>query len=93
MGFSRVILVGIDHEFVARGSPHELVESEGPDENHFSKDYFGPGCKWHLPDLQTSEVAYALARDQFESDGREIVDATVGGSLDIFEKVDYPQLF
>jgi hypothetical protein len=33
-----------------------------------------------------------LARRQFELAGREIVDATVEGKLQVFPKVDYDEL-
>lgn len=88
MGFEQVVIVGVDHNFVSKGTPHKLVESTGGDANHFDPSYFGKGFKWQLPDLETSEIAYELARQNFEADGRSIVDATVGGKLDIFPKVD-----
>ena len=88
LGFSRVILVGVDHGFVNSGTPHKLVTAEGPDENHFHPDYFGKGTKWQYPDLAGSEVSYRVAKSAYESDGRKIFDATVGGKLQIFEKVD-----
>jgi hypothetical protein len=93
MGFEQVILVGVDHSFVTQGKPHTEVVSQGDDPNHFSPDYFGKGFRWQLPDLETSEIAYRLARKTFESSGREILDATIGGKLTIFPKVDYLSLF
>ncbi len=93
MGFSQVILIGVDHSFQTQGDPHKQVVSEGEDPNHFDPRYFGKGVKWQLPDLDTSEMAYRVARGRFESAGREIVDATVGGKLDVFRKVEYTSLF
>jgi Protein of unknown function DUF115 len=86
MGFSEVILIGVDHRFAVSGTPNQLVESTGPDTSHFDPRYFPKGFKWQLPDLENSEVAYRLARKSFEEDGRRIVDATVGGALTIFPK-------
>jgi hypothetical protein len=34
-----------------------------------------------------------MARKAYEADGRKVLDATIGGKLDIFEKVDYESLF
>ncbi len=39
------------------------------------------------------EKAYGVARGVFEGDGRRIVNATVGGKLEVFERVDYRSLF
>ena len=93
MGFQHVILIGVDHSFVTKGTPHETVLSQGADPNHFDPNYFGKGFRWQLPDLDTSERAYRLAKHAFEDDGRTIVDATVGGNLQVFPKVAYGSLF
>ncbi len=93
LGFSEVILIGVDHSFATKGTPNTTIQSEGDDPNHFSAAYFGKGFRWQLPDLETSELAYRMARKAYEADGRRILDATVGGKLDIFEKVDYESLF
>lgn len=87
MGFSEVVLIGVDHRFAVSGAPNQLVESTGPDTSHFDPGYFPKGFKWQLPDLENSEVAYRLARKVFEDDGRRIIDATVGGALTIFPKL------
>lgn len=92
MGFSKVILIGVDHSFHTTGIPHQAIISEGDDPNHFDLHYFGKGIRWQLPDLETSEFAYGLARDAFRADGREILDATVGGKLNVFPKVDYEEI-
>jgi hypothetical protein len=46
-----------------------------------------------LPDLETSERAYTMAKDAYARDGREVFDATIGGKLTVFPKVDYLSLF
>jgi hypothetical protein len=93
MGFSRVILIGVDHDFVSKGEANKTVVSQGDDSNHFSPKYFGRGFRWQLPDLETSEMAYSMARQAYERAGREVIDATVGGKLTVFPKVDYNSLF
>lgn len=93
LGFQKVILIGVDHSFVNTGDPHKIVVSGGADPNHFDPNYFGKGYRWQLPDLETSEQAYRLAREHFEADGREVIDATVGGKLEVFPKVDFQTLF
>lgn len=93
MGFREVILLGVDHSFSTKGRPNETVVSEGGDPNHFSDQYFGRGFRWQLPDLEASEKAYAMARDYYQASGRRILDATVGGKLDIFPKIQLEDLF
>lgn len=93
MGFEEMILIGVDHNYQASGKPNTTVTSQGDDPNHFSTSYFGKGFRWQLPDLETSEIGYGMARAAIEGAGRRIVDATVGGKLTIFNKVDYNSLF
>jgi hypothetical protein len=93
MGIRDVVLLGVDHRFSSTGSPHQVVTSSGPDRDHFSPGYFGPGYRWQLPDLETSEVAYRLARAAFERAGGRVRDATLDGHLDVFPKVTYESLF
>ncbi len=93
MGFQQVILIGVDHNFTTQGQPNATVTSQGDDPDHFHASYFGKGFRWQLPDLETSEQGYRMARLAYEADGREVLDATVGGKLTVFEKVDYNSLF
>lgn len=93
MGFQQVILIGVDHNFASKGEANKTVVSDGADPNHFDPRYFGKGFRWQLPDLETSEIGYRLARQAYEKAGRQVLDATVGGKLTVFPKVDYNSLF
>ena len=93
MGFEEVIIIGVDHNYTTTGKPNTTITSQEDDPNHFSGQYFGKGFRWQLPDLETSEIAYRMARHAYEAAGRRIQDATIGGKLTIFEKVDYTTLF
>ncbi len=93
MGFDQVILIGVDHNFTSKGDANKIVVSQGDDPNHFAPNYFAKGYKWQLPDLDTSEIGYTFAREAYRRAGREVLDATVGGKLTIFPKVNYNSLF
>lgn len=93
LGFETVILIGVDHSFSSKGTPNTTVVSQGEDKDHFNAGYFGKGFRWQLPDLEQSERAYKMARAAYEADGRQVLDATIGGQLTVFPKVDYNSLF
>ena len=94
MGFQEVILIGVDHNFVDKGTPNKIeIRETNTDYNHFHPDYFPKGSRWQLPDLRRSELAYESARVAFESDGRQILDATVNGKCQVFPKVNFKSLF
>lgn len=96
MGFSEVYLIGVDFRYrkpagvKVRG---DTWTSTGPDPNHFSPDYFGPGRKWHDPRLDRAAASFRLARRRFDELGCTVKNATAGGRLEIFERVDYASLF
>jgi hypothetical protein len=86
-GANPVILFGVDHSFQYKGADMEVVKSTGPDANHFDPNYFGPGMYWGTPDLAGNQRDYERAKAAFEDDGRTILDATVGGKLQLFRKI------
>ena len=82
IGCQEVIIVGMDHSFQQKGNPGKLEVFKGPDMNHFDDTYFAEK-QWHLAGIEHSEHYYRIAKKQFESAGRRIVDATVGGKCDV----------
>jgi len=90
MGFERVFLIGVDHYFKQKGKSNETQVYEGDDQNHFHPDYF-KGMKWQLADVYGSEVSYHLANYHYIKDDRQIIDATVGGHLEVFPRVSFEE--
>ncbi len=88
MGFTNVVIIGMDHRYDFTGKPHQIKHIDGPDVNHFAPEYFS-GQDWQNPDLARSETSYAAARIAFEADGRRIIDATVDGACMVFPKADF----
>lgn len=82
-----VIIVGLDHNFSYSGNPNDYRKREGKDVNHFDSNYFAPGQYWGVPDLKESEVSFLKAKEAFDNAGRKIVDATIGGKLNVFDKI------
>ena len=96
MGFSEVCLIGFDHSYDipkdAERFKSEIV-SQSDDPNHFDPNYFGKGYRWHDPQVDRMEKSYEKAKLYFEADGRRIRNATDGGQLEVFPRVDYVSLF
>lgn len=92
LGFSEVIIIGLDHNFKDKGIPNKTERriSES-DDNHFHPNYFPKGVKWQLPDLVRSEMAYSIARKVFEKDNRRIIDCTINGKCNVFEKGNFEE--
>lgn len=96
MGFKEIYLVGMDHNYERPAhveSEGDVWQSHGTDPNHFHPDYFGAGYRWHDPKVWRMEIAYKKAKQVFENDGRRIFNATAGGKLEVFQRVNYSDLF
>lgn len=92
LGFHKVVIIGMDHRYAFSGPANQASLLQGPDPNHFSPAYFS-GQQWDNPDLEESEESYRIAKEVFQADGREILDATVNGACRVFPKVDYRAQF
>jgi glycosyltransferase involved in cell wall biosynthesis len=92
LGFRNVVMVGFDHSYkqAAGIKEQEIILSQEDDENHFDPGYF-KGQKWQAADVDMMEAMYGLAKTAFEADGRRIVNATVGGKLELFERMPLEQ--
>lgn len=98
MGFDKAYLIGFDHSYsipknAIRSKDGTAILSTSDDVSHFSKDYFGKGKRWHDPMVDRMEKAFRKARLYYEMHGKEIYNATAGGKLEVFERVDYDSLF
>lgn len=88
MGFKDVAIVGCDHNFAQQGPANQTVVAGDKDPSHFDPRYFSGGVPWQLPDLVASEYYYELAARMFAQTGRRIINCTVGGRLEIFQRMD-----
>jgi hypothetical protein len=96
MGFATVYLVGFDHSYTIPTDAQvdgTGILSRSSDPNHFHPDYFGSGYRWHDPMVERMEMAFRRAREVYEGSGRRVFNATIGGHLEVFERVDYGSLF
>src|SRR5690606_34677817 len=85
MGFSEVYLIGMDFSYVIPDSHQrkgDVLTSDTDDANHFHPDYFGKGKTWKDPKLDRVESNYRMAKLVFDSTGRKIYNASIGGKLE-----------
>ncbi|MBN1267431.1 MAG: glycosyltransferase [Anaerolineales bacterium] len=96
MGFDPVYLIGFDHSYnIPDDADIEgtIITSTSQDPNHFHPEYFGKGKRWHLPRVDRMQLSYLKAKKVFEQDGRQIVNATAGGMLEVFPRIAYAAIF
>lgn len=96
MGFKEVYLIGMDFSYKIPETARidgDVIESMDDDVNHFHPDYFGKGKKWHDPKLHNVLKSYKLCKLMYELDDRKIINATVGGRLEVFPRANFIELF
>lgn len=93
MGFNEIYLLGIDMDYQLAIKSDGTIVSGNVTRDHFVDDdsYFNsPFCYLPLIDIITS--AYKSARSFADSHNIKIYNATRGGKLDIFERVDFEKI-
>jgi hypothetical protein len=88
MGFKRVLLVGVDHNFIFTPTPEKRSYIPGDDPNHFDPNYFKQ-AQWDQPNLENSRQAYILAQEAYVGHGREIINLSTRTELDVFPREDW----
>lgn len=93
MGFSTVLLVGVDHKYPkasAGGKGGYKFIADGADPDHFKmadgSPYFTPGRLYNRPELTANERYYAAAKLIFEQAGGRIINLTPNSALNVFPK-------
>ena len=93
MGFREIYLLGMDHmmsNVLYRDG--RIVSTGGQD--HFLKEYNLKEVYYNgYMGIDLIECAYRTAKRYFEEHGGHIYNATRGGKLEIFDRVDFDSLF
>ncbi len=96
MGFSKVYLIGVDFSHIISDNTKIgglTITSRNDDPNRVHPEHLGKGRTRRDPKLRNFLKVYEYARKIYEQDGREIYNATIGGKLEVFKRVDYYSLF
>lgn len=100
MGFSEIILLGVDHSFAREQTKDGNITINSEIKNHFQKyqtdDFWGNGQKDEeavVFPLDFATEAFIEARRYADEHGIRILNATRGGKLEVFERIDFDLLF
>ncbi len=98
-GFNPIYLIGCDTNYtvpknvIFENDNKDLIISTKDDPNHFHKDYFGNGKKWHEPHVDRMIINYEQSKKVCDEINVQVYDATVDGKLQVFPKINYLDLF
>lgn len=86
MGFTEIYLLGVDHNFVGQALNVK---------NHFAGYHMEEEAKRYvqIPPVEEITKAYEMAKRYTEESRIKIYNATRGGKLEVFERVEFDKLF
>lgn len=95
MGFSEIYLLGTDHTYKKEVLSDGTIIEHNVKENHFDKKYdMGlDNAIAVVAPLYAAEIAYKTAKNMCDKRGVLIKNATRGGKLEIFERVEFENIF
>ena len=89
MGFSEIYLLGIDHNYSKVKLPDGTFLEDDKIQDHFSKN----DLIENVPQLFKSTLAYEKAKIYADANSISIFNATRGGKLEIFKRIDFDSIF
>lgn len=92
MGFKEIYLLGVDHNFYKMtDNNNKIIVNNQINKNHFGKQK--ESNKNLVFDSFGAEMDYIAAKDYADKHDVKIFNATRGGRLEIFSRVDFDYLF
>ena len=93
MGFKEIYLLGVDHSFsVYQNMKGEVIRDENA-KDYFCEDYNKDRDNLFVPTPERSELAYMAAQAFANSSDVKIYNATRGGKLEVFPRIDFDSIF
>lgn len=86
MGFKEIYLIGVDCNY---SKDNSTISAD----SYFDKRLFNSGRQYAAPEVDTNLLAFARAKEVCDKESIHIYNATRGGKLEIFPRVDLDSLF
>lgn len=93
MGFSEIYLIGVDHHFhISQNNRGEIVVDNSV-KDYFTDKYNQDKDSLYIPNTEKSTLTYVAMKRECEKRGIRVFNATRGGKLEVFRRVDFDTLF
>ncbi len=93
MGFTEIYLIGVDHHFrISQNNKGEVVVDNSV-KDYFTDKYNEDKANLYIPNTEKSTLTYVAMKNHCEQRGIRIYNATRGGKLEVFPRVDFDSLF
>lgn len=93
MGFKEIYLIGVDHHFhISQNNKGEIVVDNNV-KDYFSEKYNEDKASLYIPNTEKSTLTYVAMKDHCDKRGIRVCNATRGGKLEVFPRVNFDDLF
>ena len=93
MGFKELYLLGVDHHFRVSQNNQGKIVVDSSVKDYFTDKYNGDKENLYIPNTEKSTLTYIAMKLQCDKRGIQIFNATRGGKLEVFPKVEFDTLF
>ena len=93
MGIREIYLIGVDHHFHTSVNDKGEIVVDPTAKDYFSDKYNPDKDKLYIPNTDASTLTYIAAKRYADTHGVRVCNATRGGKLEVFERVDLDSLF
>lgn len=93
MGIHEIYLIGVDHHFHISQKSNGDIVVDPTVKDYFVEEYNSDIDKQWIPNTDESTWTYIAAQEFSLKYGFKIYNATRGGKLEVFERVDFDSLF
>lgn len=93
MGFREIYLLGVDHSFQIYQDQNGNIIVDPNAKDYFCEQYNEDKDQLFIPKLDISTLSYLAAQKYAEGHSVKIYNATRGGKLEAFPRVDFDSLF
>lgn len=93
MGINEIYLIGVDHHFhISQNNKGEVI-IDNKVKDYFSENYNIDREKLYIPNTEKSTYTYMAMKEYCNLRNIKIYNATRGGKLEVFKRVDFDSLF
>lgn len=92
MGFKEIYLLGVDHNFSTYTNDKGEIINDNSVKDYFTDKYNPDQAQLYMPNLDKSTRDFIIAKKFCEEHGVKVYNATRGGKLEVFPRVDFDEI-
>ena len=93
MGFTEIYFIGVDHHFHMSVNNKGEIVIDDKVKDYFTDKYNEDKDKLYIPNTEKSTLTYVAMKRQCDQRGIRVYNATRGGKLEVFPRVEFDSLF